>query len=107
MDFDGGSGNQQADAGAGALTASSTVIKSTAGDLTLAGTGGVSVTGGLIAEDGNLIVTDALDAGSDVMASGSVALNSTAAIGGSVSGVGITFADAATFDGGAPRRSTG
>ena len=100
-----GVGNQSADAGTGAL-AGTTFTKTTAGKLTLGGDTGVSATGAIAAQNGNLEVTDALTAGGNVTATGAVALDSTAGLAGNVSGVGITFGDAATFNGVGTSRPT-
>ncbi len=73
---------QKIDAGTGTLTAGSTVTKTGAGDLTLAGATGVGVTGDVAVNNGNLTVNNALTAGGNVTTTGTQDYKGTVVVAG-------------------------
>jgi NDP-sugar pyrophosphorylase family protein len=73
--------DQAVDATVGTLQANSTVTKTTAGNLTLAGDTGVNTVGNVAVNAGSLTVSDILNAGAAVTASQSVNVQNATAVG--------------------------
>ena len=91
--------DQTFDAKTGTLLASSTITKTSTGNLTLSGVTLVDLEGAVDVQDGDLVITDKVDAEGDLTASGSVTLNELANLAGDVTGVDVTFDKAVTADG--------
>ncbi len=75
-----GVGNQLVDATTGTLLLNSTVTKSTAGNLTIAGDTAIDADGSINVSSGNLMLQDATTAEGDLIASGDVSFGSTLAL---------------------------
>jgi filamentous hemagglutinin family protein len=69
-----GTGNQTFDAGSGILSATGTITKTTAGNLTLGGAAGVNLGGTVEVQNGALAIEDAFTGQGDITASGDVTL---------------------------------
>ncbi|MCP4258340.1 MAG: filamentous hemagglutinin N-terminal domain-containing protein, partial [Planctomycetes bacterium] len=95
-------GNQVFDAGVGMLWAQDSITKTTAGDLSLGGDAGIDLDGTVDVQSGDLIITDDVDAESDLEASGLIWLQDTGSLGSDVTATGsdITFDAAVVADGG-------